>query len=541
MPDPDNSVIADQLEGFAALLELSGANPFAARSYRRAADVVRVSPLAVAELVRKGCVRSLRGIGPGIEARLRELVETGQIAELTRLERQVRPELVSFARAIGMSAKRMAAIADALGLETVGDLRAAAAAGVLRDVPGIGGATEQRIKAGLTRPASPSRGLPLQQARLVLGDIASRLQGTVAGDARRWRDMCHSLVVVKTAEDASATLERFASLPQIVAVVEQDERRAVGLGVDGLALALVVSHPGEAGTVLVRETGSPEYVASLGPLPAAASEEELYATLGRPWLPPELREGRSVKSAPRGLLELADIRGDLHVHTTWSDGRASVLEIAEAASARGYGYVAICDHTPAVGVVRGLTADDLKRQGEEIERVNERLAPFTVLRGVECDILADGTLDVDDATLEELDWVQVSLHAGQRAPREAITGRVVEAMRNPYVRALSHPTGRLLQHRPPNALDLERVYEVCLETGVALEVNGLPARLDLPGERVREAVQLGVSIVVSTDAHSVAGLSNMELAVRTARRGFAPADSVVNTRPLADVRRGVPQ
>jgi DNA polymerase (family 10) len=535
--DPDNNFIADRLETFAALLELSGANPFATRSYRRAADVIRTSPVAVSELVRENRVRLLSGIGPGIEARLRELLETGEISDLTQLERQVRPELVSFGRAIGMSAKRMAGIADVLGLETLQDLQVAAAAGELREVPGVGAATERRIVSGLAAPVAGARGLLLHRALGALGEIASRLQGIVAGDARRWRDICHYLCVVCTAKDATDTLDRFGSLPQIVALVDREDRRAVGLGVDGIAITVVVASPADAGTVLLRETGSPEYVASLGSIPAAATEEGAYRALGRPWLPPELREDPSAVLPPRGLVEPADIRGDLHVHTTWSDGRASVWEMAEAARARGYSYLAICDHTPAVGVVRGLTADDLRLQGEEIAAANERLAPFRVLRGVECDILPDGSLDLDDATLEELDWVQLSLHAGQRAPRESITARVIEAMRNPHVCALSHPTGRLLQHRPPNALDLERVYEVCLETGVALEVNGLPDRLDLPGERVREAVQMGVSIVVSTDAHSIGGLANMELAVRTARRGWASAESVVNTRAVASVRR----
>jgi DNA polymerase (family 10) len=206
-----------------------------------------------------------------------------------------------------------------------------------------------------------------------------------------------------------------------------------------------------------------------------------------------------------------------------------------AAAARGYEYLAVCDHTPAVGAVRGLTADDLRRQGEEIAAANAALAPFRVLRGTECDILPDGRLDLGDEILAELDWVQASVHGGQRMPRREMTARVEAALRNPYVRCLSHPTGRYINRRPENALDLERIYEVALEEGVALEVNGLPDRLDLSGEHVREALDAGVQIVCSTDAHSVAGLSNMELSVATARRGGAAPSNVVNTRPLADI------
>jgi DNA polymerase (family 10) len=211
--------------------------------------------------------------------------------------------------------------------------------------------------------------------------------------------------------------------------------------------------------------------------------------------------------------------------------------MGRAAQALGYEYLAICDHTPAVGAVPGLDGDALRRQAGEIAAANEELAPFRVLRGVECDILRDGGLDCPDDVLAELDWVQLSLHAGQRAPREELTHRVVEALRHPAVRCLSHPLGRIVNHRPENALDLEEVFAVCLETGVALEVNGLPDRLDLRGEHVREAIRAGVAIVCSTDSHSTRGLGNMELSVRTARRGAATAADVLNTLPLATLLR----
>jgi DNA polymerase (family 10) len=236
---------------------------------------------------------------------------------------------------------------------------------------------------------------------------------------------------------------------------------------------------------------------------------------------------------PADLVDAEAIRGDLHCHSTWSDGRATVREVAEAALARGYDYVAICDHTPSVGAVPGLDADGVRRQAAEIAQVNEALAPFRVLRGIECDILPDGSLDLPDDVLAELDWVQISLHAGQRAPRRELTARVTHAMRHPAARCLSHPTGRIVGHRPENALDLERTIEVALESGVALEVNGLPSRLDLSGAHVREALAAGVDIVCSSDSHSAAGLANMRFAVHVARRGGAPRSAVVNALPLA--------
>jgi DNA polymerase (family 10) len=322
-----------------------------------------------------------------------------------------------------------------------------------------------------------------------------------------------------------------------VAVVEREERRALGVTVEGVPVELVVAAPDEAGTALLRATGSAAYVEALEPLPAGPEETGVYEALGVPWCPPELRE-RPFSGEPPALVELADIRGDLHMHTTWSDGRASVDEMGRAARELDYEYVAICDHTTNVRVVPGLDADGLRRQAVEIAAANEALAPFRVLRGTECDIRADGSLDLPDDVLAELDWVQLSLHAGQRAPRAELTRKVTEAMRHPAVRCLSHPKGRIINHRPENALDLDAVFEVALETGVALEVNGLPDRLDLRGEHVRRAVEAGVAIVCSTDAHSLAGLRNMQLSVATARRGWATAADVLNTRPRDEVLGG---
>jgi DNA polymerase (family 10) len=527
----DNSAIAERLEAFAALLDLAGASFYTARAYRRAAELIRATPAPVAELVRSGRVRDLRGIGPGIERRLRELVETGRIAELDELERTVQPEIVGLGRFLGLSAKRSVDVARALGVSSAAEFRDAARAGRLRSVPGIGAKREAALLAALEREERPRprRGLLLNRARALVEPMAEAVGGVVAGDPRRWRDSSERLAIVTVDNNA---LDRFRQLPQIVAVVDE----TVGVTVEGVPVELVVAPPECFGTELLRATGSEEYVAALEPLSAAPTEEEVYAALGVPWSPPELRE-EPHREEPPPLLELADVRGDLHCHTTWSDGRASVLEMGEAARERGYEYLAICDHTPSVGAVPGITGDELRHQSEEIAAANERLAPFRVLRGIECDILRDGSLDLPDAVLAELDWVQASVHGGQRMPARELTKRTVEAIRNPYVRCLSHPKGRIINHRPENALDLDQVFEVALKTGVALEVNGLPDRLDLSGEHVRQAVEAGVKIVVSTDAHSVRGLGNMELAVRTARRGWAMAGDILNTQPLDQLLR----
>ena len=531
-----NAEIADRLSLFAALLELADTSPFAVRAYNRAADLVRSLPGSAAELIRAGRVRELRGIGEGIARKLEELVETGEIAELRALEAETAPELVGYGRLLGVTPRRMLDVSRALDVKTVGDFRAAVESGRLRDVPGIGRITESKIRAALEREPQAHRGLTLSRSLPLASTIASQLGGEIAGPPRRFCELSHELAVVCSSHDPGAVLDRFASLPSIVAVLERSERRGVALTIEGVPVTVVVARPSSFGTELLRATGSKEYVAALEPLPDSAAEGEFFERLGLPFCPPELREAPGTV-APPDLVERGDIRGDLHCHTTWSDGRASVHDMALAACARGYEFLAICDHTPNVGVVPGLGADDLRRPAEEIADVNDALAPFRVLRGVECDIRADGSLDVEESVLRELDWVQLSLHAGQRRAASELTRMVTEAMRHPAVRALSHPKGRILNHRPENALDLDEVFAVSQETGVALEVNGLPDRLDLSWTHVREALAAEVELVLNSDAHSEAGLERLELAVATARKGGATVPSIVNCRPWSEVAR----
>ena len=524
-----NAALAERLDAFAALLDLNGSGHYTVRAYRRAADLIRATPADVAALVRAGRARELAGIGPGIEARLRELVETGRIAELDELEAQALPELVGVAALLGVSTKRMRELGHALGIRTLPELRAATAEGRLASVPGIGPKTAARIEQGLVGlgAARPRRGMTLNRALALVGEVAEALGGEPAGDPRRACELStHFAVVVPS----NSLLQGVAGLPQIVAILEQDESRVVAVTAEGYPIEVIAATPETWEAELVRAIGSPEWVAAHGELRGVALP------------PPELRE-LDAPTPPPDLLELGHIRGDLHVHTTASDGKATVEEMGRAAQALGYEYLAICDHTRNVQVVPGLDADDIRRQAEEIAAANEVLAPFRILRGSECDILPDGSLDLPDDVLAELEWVQISLHAGQRAPREAITDRVVEALQQAATikgaaSCLSHPKGRILNHRPENALDLERVFEVALATGVAVEVNGLPDRLDLSGTHVREALAAGVPIVCSTDAHSVRGLGNMALSVATARRGGAPRNSVLNTLPLSELLRG---
>ncbi len=465
-------------------------------------------------------------------------VETGRLKEIDELEGEMQPELVGLGRLAGLGPQRMVAIGRALGIRSAAELRVAAAEGRLREVPGIGPSTEAKIRRALEEPRpTPRHALLLHRSRQLGAAIAGALGGELAGDPRRFKDSSERIAVVVAAAIPAPVVDRFAALPEIVSVVDRSERRALGVTVEGVPVELVVAAPERFGTELARATGSAPYVAALesllGHLPEASDEGGLYAALGIPFVPPELRE-EPFSGEPPPLVEQEAIRGDLHVHTTWSDGKATVLEMAEAARALGYDYIAICDHTRNVRVVPGLDADDVRRQGEEIVAVNDKLAPFRVLRG-KCDILADGSLDLPDDVLAELDWVQASVHAGQRQSRDQLTKRTLAAVHHPSVRSISHPQGRIINHRPPNAVDLDAVFAACAETGTAVETNGLPDRIDLSSELVRDAIRAGVLVTCSTDAHSVQGLQNMQLAVATARRGWATARDVLNTRPFAEV------
>ena len=405
-------------------------------------------------------------------------------------------------------------------------------------MPGIGPKTEAKLLAALEREERPRprRGMLLNRARALLEGVAEALGGEIAGDPRRWRDVNEHFAVVCARRQPEPLLEHFERLPQIVAVVERSERRAMGVTVEGVPVELVVAEPGRFGTELVRATGSREYVEALEPLPEAPDEEARLPRSRHPVL--SARAAREpFRGEPPPLLELAEIRGDLHVHTNWSDGKATVLEMGEAALERGYEYLAICDHTRSVRVVPGLDADDIRRQGEEIAAANEQLAPFRILRGSECDILPDGSLDLPDDVLAELDWVQASVHAGQRA---------LGGGADPADDRGDAPSGRQ-RAQPPEGADHQPPPGECARPRAGVRGRARDRRR-ARGERpaagstcatshVRRAIEAGVPIVCSTDAHSVRGLGNMQLSVATARRGWATAADVVNTRPLSQIAR----
>ena len=433
----DNPRIADRLDAFAALLELADANPYTARAYRRAAETIRGAAVPVAELVRSGACARAAGIGPGIAARLGELVETGEIAELAELERELAPDLIGLGRYLGLSAKRTLEIARALDLHSADELREAAADGQLR-ARGVGAKTESRLLEGLAREGEPRprRALLLHRAAELVGGVASALGGEPAGDVRRWRDSLRAagggLCGVGSARRARASRSR----PRWWRW--SSRATAAPWGSRSKACRSSSWSPSRRASGL-RSCARPA-------LPATSRRS---SRCPRRWT----RRACTARSASRGVhRSCARSRSGASrrcssswarsaatsTATTWSDG-GNVEDMARAALERGYDYLAICDHTPAVGAVRGLSADDVRRQAGEIAAANELLAPFRVLRSIECDILPDGRLDLPDDVLAELDWVQASVHGGQRMPRPELTRRVEEALRNPYVRCLSHP------------------------------------------------------------------------------------------------------
>lgn len=564
---PSNADLAERFELLADMLELDGADAFRLAAYRRAAARIRDSAVPVAQLALDGKATRLSGIGATIEGKIVEVVETDDMNALAKLRAKLPAGLVEVMHVPGLGPKTARKLWSELGIETLDDLRAAAEQEQLRGLPGLGAKSEEKVLKALSRPAQASaatgrtllgRVLPaVRQAVTEIEESGLADRVSEAGSVRRRSETARDLDVIATATDPPALTAFFAERPWVAEVVARGPTKATVVSHDGLRFDLRVVPPESYGNLLQHFTGSKDHnvalreeavrrglsVSEYGVLHVeseetvhAADEEELYAHLGYAWIPPELRENRGELEAAREgslpkLVELADLKGDLHMHTDWSDGRATLEEMALAAKERGRKYVAICDHA------RRLRDGRLERQTEDIAALNENLSGIRILAGVEVDIRADGSLDFPDEVLEGRDWVMASIHSGFDGPRERLTERLVAGMENPHVDCIGHPTGRKINRRPPYELDFERVLETALETNTFLEINAQPDRLDLADTHARAAAEAGVRIVVSTDAHRIHELDNLELGVAQARRGWLTADQVVNTRSWAQVRK----
>lgn len=564
-----NAEFAAVFQEVADLLEIDGANSFRVRAYRNAAETIRDLGRSLADMVEAGeDPASLPGIGKDLAARIQQLAATGTYPDLERLRAEINPSLRDLLQIPGLGPKKVRKLRDELGIGSLDDLQAAVAAGKLAKLEGFGLKSQEKIAAELeTGRTKKSRRLwaDAEEIAISFENVVGAVEGVervdVAGSFRRRRETIGDLDILASAEKSTTAIEAFIHHDRVAKVTNEGDTRAAVVLRDGMVVDLRVVPPESYGAALLYFTGSKEHNILLRQraierdwklneyglfdrddvVVAGREEVDIYEALDLPYIAPELRENRGeIAAADEGqlpdLITLADIRGDIHAHTTWSDGKASIEDMARAAIALGYDYLAVTDHSPRLAMTFGLDADKLRRQAAEIREVQERLPEITILHGNEVDILRDGSLDQPDDVLAELDVVIVSVHSFFDLPREVQTARVIAALENPYVQVLGHPQGRLLTHREPISLDLEAVFEAARDNNVALEINADPHRLDLDDRSVKFARDLGCSFVINTDAHRPAGFDLMRHGIAQARRGWLEAKDVLNTLSVEALR-----
>ncbi|CAB4683702.1 MAG: DNA polymerase/3'-5' exonuclease PolX [Actinobacteria bacterium] len=557
---PRNDELASQFDLLADLMEIEGADGFRIAAYRKASARIRETPVPVAKLALEGKAKELSGIGKTIEAKIVEVVNDGEVHALTKRKATVPAELASFLRLPGVGPKTVRRMWSELGITTREALQAAAETGALRELDGVGAKLEERILEALARPEATEC-----PRRTLLGNALPRLEDAVAalrahpaaiavdaaGSARRGRETVRDLDVIASATDADALIDAFCTLPWVVSVEAKGHTKATVVSQDGLKVDLRVVPHESYGNLLQHFTGSKEHNVALredavrrglsvseygvtevesGTVHAFPTEAEVYRFLGYDWIAPELRENLGELEAARAgdlptLVAEADLRGDLHTHTTWSDGKDTLDAMVAKAVSRGYDYYAICDHS------QRLRDGGFEGQAAAIAALAPTV-PLRLLRGVEANIRADGTIDVPDEILAELDWVVASLHHGfDKSPTE----RLLAAMENPYVDCIGHPTGRKIGKRAPADIDIERVVAKALETGTFLEINAQPDRLDLSDVHVRAAREAGLKLVIDSDGHSTGALDYVALGVSQARRAWLTKADVLNTHTWTQI------
>jgi DNA polymerase (family 10) len=563
-----NAEIAAHFEELGDLYELDGAVVYRVVAYRNAAKAIREASSSVEQLAREGRATELAGVGKTIAEKIDALLESGEIPSAVKLKAKYPPGLVEVTRIPGLGPKKARKLFDALGVASIDDLRTAIEQEKVRAVPGFGEKTEETIAVALeagpdiTRPrmllSQVQRIAEALVSALRESDAAERVE--VAGSVRRWTDDCKDLDIVATARDARALVDAFAALPLLGEVQRGGEAGARAVTHNGLPVDFRIVPPEAFGNLWQHLTGSGKHNEALrteavkrgfhvseygviddstGTTHACATEEEVYELLGMQYIPPELRENRGELEAARKhklpqLVEAGDLRGDLHAHTVASDGRNTIEQMAAAALARGYGYLAITDHSATHGFGNHVEPDDLKRTIERVAELNAsgEFEGLTLLAGTEGNIGLDGGLDYDDDLLAQLDWIMASVHTSFRIGEKEMTKRMVAAIENPYVDCIGHPTGRLIGRREPYAVDVEKVIEAAARTGTFLEINGQADRRDLNDVWARAAVEAGVKLCLDSDGHGTQTLANVRYAVATARRAWLTADDVANTRDL---------
>ncbi len=562
-----NEEVAALLEQIAELLMLKNENPYRIRAYTIAAQNIRDLDADIEEIAQQGKLDEIPGVGKAIAAKIEEYLRTGKLEYYEQLKREVPIQAVDLLEVPGIGPSRAHLLYEKLGITTIQQLLEAAQNHKLCTLPGFGEKLEQRIAREAARLMQRTKRLLLGVALPVAETVVTLLREVPAvraidpaGSLRRMKETIGDIDILVASDRPQEVVDAFTRLPIVKEVLAVGPTRPSILTREDLQVDLRVVHPDEYGSALLYFTGSKEHNIALrslvqdrgwklseyglfdetGQRVASRTEQEIYACLGMDWIPPELRENRGEIQAalehrlPQ-LVELSHIRGDLHVHTDWSDGHDSLERMVQAAIARGYEYIVISDHSPSLTVAKGLAVERLREQRRRIDELNERYAPFRILQGAEVNIHPNGSLDYPDDVLAELDVVIASVHSAFDLPEARMTERVIRALSNPHVDLLGHPTGRLLNTRLPYEIDLDAVLDAAAEFGVAIEVNGQPDRLDLPDIWVQRAIQRGILIACTSDAHSTRQLDNMRWSVATARRGWAEARHVLNTRPLAEL------
>jgi DNA polymerase (family 10) len=560
-----NAEIAAMFDQAAELLEIGGENQFRVRAYRRAAREIEGLPQAVASLLKSGGdLSELPGIGKDLAGKIADIVKTGHFALLDTLKRKLPGELGDMAALPGLGPKRIKLLYDKLKVRTLNDLRRVIKTGRLRELRGFGPMIEQKLLGALEKP-QPARRFKLSvaeaEAEALVGFLRDSGRVVVAGSYRRRRDTVGDLDVLVTARNGAAVGNRLVEYENVAQVVAHGPTRTTVMLRSGLQVDVRAVPEESYGAALLYFTGSKGHNIALRGLAnqhgwklneyglvsgkrriAGATEEDVYEKLKLAYIVPELREDRGeIAAAQAGklprLVKLSDVRGDLHVHSDWTDGTVPIAGMAEAAQARGYEYVALTDHSRRVAMTHGLDPARLGRQIHEIERLNEKFKNFTILRGIEVDILRDGSLDLPDSSLAKLDIVVAAVHSHFDLPRKAQTDRVVRALENRHVSILAHPTGRLIGEREPYDIDMDAVISAARKAGCHLEINAEPDRLDLNDFHAHAAKLAGVKLAVSTDAHSIDAFQCMRFGIDQARRAWLTASDVLNTRPLAELRK----
>lgn len=572
MPDPTNAEVAAAFDELADLYELDGAVIHRVLAYRTAAKTVREASASVATLTREGRVTSLDGIGKTLEEKITALLQTGTIPATEKLRAKYPPGLLDLKRLPGLGPKRARLVFSELGIDSLAALGEAAAAGRLKGVKGLGPKFEASVLAALEAGAGEHaaarillpRALETGEAlRDALRAHPAAVEVELAGGARRLADSVKDLDLVASSEDPAALSAALADVDLVESASSPGENAARGRTHSGMAIDLRVVEPASWGNLLQHFTGSKAHNVELRPQTVrrglhvseygilddttgettrCATEEEVYARLGLAWIPPELREGRGELDAardggaglPRRLVEQADLRGDLHMHTTASDGRNSIEQMAVAARERGLTYIAITDHSATHGFGNHVTAEELERHMEAVREVDARLEGITVLAGTEVNVLPDGSPDYPDELLARLDWVIGSVHTAFNQAPDALTARMVAACEHSWIDCLGHPTGRKIESRAPYPVDVHALIAAAARTGTMLEINAAPDRRDLNELHARAAHTAGVRIVVNSDAHGANTLRNTRWGIATARRAWLEAGDVANCRDWAD-------